>query len=100
MSRWAEESLTDSRPDVYWNETVGDVPAARVLIGDLSADLVIIGGGFSGLWAAVQAIEDNASRQIVVLEIRTGWLRRQQSKRWLLHPFAHSRCAQRRIPLA
>jgi glycine/D-amino acid oxidase-like deaminating enzyme len=32
------------------------------------ADLVIVGGGFTGLWAAVQAKEDNPSREVVLLE--------------------------------
>ncbi len=34
----------------------------------VEADLVIIGGGFTGLWAAVQALEEQPGRRVVILE--------------------------------
>jgi glycine/D-amino acid oxidase-like deaminating enzyme len=38
------------------------------LTRDLSTDLLIIGGGFTGLWTALQAKEEDPSREIVLLE--------------------------------
>lgn len=44
-------------------------PAARPrLTGQISADLLIVGGGFTGLWAAVQAAEQTPGRRIVLVE--------------------------------
>jgi len=38
------------------------------LIGRSEADLVIVGGGFTGLWAAIQAKEADPQRDVVILE--------------------------------
>ena len=44
-------------------------PAARPrLVADIDADLVVVGGGFTGLWAAVQAAEEDPGRSVVLLE--------------------------------
>jgi len=52
----------------FWLDR-SDRPAARpALEGDQTADLVIVGGGFTGLWAALQALEDTPGRDVVVLE--------------------------------
>jgi len=62
-SAYADASWTP-----FWLDRA-DRPAARpALEGNRTADLVIIGGGFTGLWAAVQALEDLPGREVVVLE--------------------------------
>ena len=44
------------------------------LTGDLRADLAVVGGGYSGLWTALQAKQRDPSRDVVLLEGRTvGW---------------------------
>ncbi len=50
-------------------------PAARpALDGDGEADLVVVGGGLTGLWAALSALETDPGRDVVVLEAaRLGW---------------------------
>ncbi|MBM6403624.1 FAD-dependent oxidoreductase [Phycicoccus sp. CSK15P-2] len=63
-------ALTDAVPDVYWMDRPALRPVARpALTGSgLRTDLVVVGGGFTGLWAAVQAKEDDPSRDVVLLE--------------------------------
>jgi glycine/D-amino acid oxidase-like deaminating enzyme len=44
------------------------------LEGAVEADLAIVGGGFTGLWAAVQAKQERPQREVVVLEAESaGW---------------------------
>lgn len=57
-----------AKPAVFWTDR-GDAPTpAAPLHGSSSADLCIVGGGFTGLWAALQALDDNPGRRVVVLE--------------------------------
>jgi glycine/D-amino acid oxidase-like deaminating enzyme len=61
-------TFADASWTPFWLDRA-DRPAARpALEGDRVADLAIVGGGFTGLWAAVQALEDDPSREVVVLE--------------------------------
>ena len=44
------------------------------LQGDHDVDLAIVGAGFTGLWAALLALEEDPGREVVVLEgERLGW---------------------------
>jgi glycine/D-amino acid oxidase-like deaminating enzyme len=65
---WAMQALADAEPAVFWSDRA-DAPAqAPTLGGEVSADLTIIGAGFTGLWAAVQALEERPGLRVVVLE--------------------------------
>ncbi len=63
-----------AEPTPFWLDRP-DAPAAREpLRGDLACDLAVIGGGFSGLWAALLAKEANPGRSVVLTEgHRVGW---------------------------
>lgn len=52
-----------------------DRPEARpALDGELRCDLAVVGGGFTGLWAALLALEEDPAREVVVIEgARLGW---------------------------
>ncbi len=65
---WAAEALAGARPAVFWSDRDDGPEPAPALHGDVDADLAVIGGGFTGLWAAIQALEDEPGRRVVVLE--------------------------------
>lgn len=53
-----------------------DVPRPHhpPLTGDVTADLVVVGAGYTGLWAALHAAQRGPDRRIVVVESdRVGW---------------------------
>jgi glycine/D-amino acid oxidase-like deaminating enzyme len=52
----------------YWLAEAGEVKPAPVLVGEREADVLVVGGGFTGLWAAwhVKALEPEA--RVVLLE--------------------------------
>jgi glycine/D-amino acid oxidase-like deaminating enzyme len=50
----------------YWLEEAGGNRPRPQLAGELSADVVVIGGGYAGMWTAWQLIERGAS--VVLLE--------------------------------
>ena len=55
----------------WWLEQAGPVEAAPALAGAASADVVIVGGGYTGMWAAWQAkrLEPEASVALLEAEI-------------------------------
>ncbi|HEY3528699.1 MAG TPA: FAD-dependent oxidoreductase [Nocardioides sp.] len=67
-------SLRDAAPTPYWLDR-RDRPAARPpLDAHGTADLCVVGGGFSGLWTAILAKERDPGRDVVLLEgNRIGW---------------------------
>jgi len=67
-------SLAHAKPLPFWLDR-GDAPEPLpALAGHVTADLAIIGGGFTGLWTALLAKERDPHRDVVILEARTvGW---------------------------
>ncbi|HSD76137.1 MAG TPA: FAD-dependent oxidoreductase [Solirubrobacteraceae bacterium] len=60
-------ALADAEPRVFWTDRPDAPPPARALVGDAEADLVVVGGGFTGLWAAYLALERGADPASVLL---------------------------------
>ena len=60
--------VADAKPAVFWSDSADAPGAAAPVHGTASADLVIIGAGYSGLWAALQAVEESPGRSVIVLE--------------------------------
>ena len=52
----------------YWLDRAGAPASHASLEGPIDADLVIIGAGFTGLWAAWRALERNPGQSVVVLD--------------------------------
>jgi glycine/D-amino acid oxidase-like deaminating enzyme len=58
----------DAAPVPFWLDRP-DAPAPTPpLEGDDRADLAIVGGGFTGLWAAIQAKEERPDRDVLLVE--------------------------------
>jgi Glycine/D-amino acid oxidases (deaminating) len=67
------DSLRDARPSVFWLDGL-ERPERPSLVGGHRADLVVVGGGYTGLWTAVRAKERDPDRRVIVLEAHEfGW---------------------------
>jgi glycine/D-amino acid oxidase-like deaminating enzyme len=66
--------VTAAEPRPFWLDRPGAPPARKPLRGEVGADLVVIGGGFTGLWTALLAKESDPERSVVLVEgHRVGW---------------------------
>ncbi len=61
-------AYADAEPRPFWRAPDEVSPALR---GTVDADLCIVGGGFTGLWAALHAKAGDPSREVVLLEAET-----------------------------
>jgi len=68
MSAPVERALRDVTLFPLWLDNPAAPTPERPLIGRSEADLVIVGGGFTGLWAAIQAKEADPGRDVVLVE--------------------------------
>lgn len=65
------EAFRDAAPRSYWLEHAGAPEPSPALRGHAQTDLCIVGGGFTGLWAALHAKADDPEREVVILEADT-----------------------------
>ena len=61
-------SYADAEPRSFWLAQPGAPDPGGPLEGNRQADLLVIGGGLTGLWAALLANEQDAGREVVLLE--------------------------------
>ncbi|MER6301496.1 FAD-dependent oxidoreductase [Kitasatospora sp. NPDC001539] len=67
-------ALSDARPTPFWLEDPGRPAALPALVGDTTCDLLVVGGGYSGLWTALIAKERDPSLDVVLVEgNEVGW---------------------------
>ncbi|MFE7560457.1 NAD(P)/FAD-dependent oxidoreductase [Kitasatospora sp. NPDC057500] len=67
-------ALSDARPTPFWLEDPGRPTALPTLVGDTRCDLLVVGGGYSGLWTALIAKERDPSLDVVLVEGQeVGW---------------------------
>jgi glycine/D-amino acid oxidase-like deaminating enzyme len=62
----------DAEPRPFWMDAARPQDAQPALAGSTDADLCIVGGGFTGLWAALHAKADDPARDVVLLEAETA----------------------------
>jgi glycine/D-amino acid oxidase-like deaminating enzyme len=55
----------------WWLEEAGEVVPARPLAGDARADVVVVGGGYLGLWTAWHLLELERGLDVLLLEAET-----------------------------
>jgi len=67
----AQRALADTRFTTYWLDSLETVDDAAPLQQDGHCDLLIVGGGFCGLWAALQAREQNPERSVMLIEAKS-----------------------------
>ncbi|MFJ2764209.1 NAD(P)/FAD-dependent oxidoreductase [Streptomyces prasinus] len=73
MNRWTT-SLADARPTAYWLDDPARPEPRPALTGAETCDLLVVGGGYSGLWTALIAKERDPDRDVVLVEGReVGW---------------------------
>ena len=67
-------ALQDAIPEPYWLTQAGAPAPADPLDGVTTADLAVVGAGYSGLWTALIAKERDPHLDVVVVEAATaGW---------------------------
>jgi glycine/D-amino acid oxidase-like deaminating enzyme len=64
-------AYADATPAPYWLAALPPREPYPSLTSTTNADLCIVGGGFTGLWAALHAKENDPWRDVVILEAET-----------------------------
>ncbi|NUV43289.1 FAD-binding oxidoreductase [Streptomyces sp. CAI-24] len=72
--RIAAQSLSGAKPVSYWLDDPARPDPLPALTGDEHTDLLVVGGGYSGLWTALIAKERDPERDVVLIEgHEVGW---------------------------
>jgi len=70
----AAKALAGAAREPYWLDDPERPEALPALAGDTTADLAVVGGGYTGLWTALMAKERDPNRRVVLLEgSRVAW---------------------------
>jgi glycine/D-amino acid oxidase-like deaminating enzyme len=64
-------SLADTVHAPYWTDQPGAPSTCLQLLASQECDLAIIGGGFTGLWTAILAKDQDPKREVILLEAET-----------------------------
>ncbi|WP_426500780.1 NAD(P)/FAD-dependent oxidoreductase [Streptomyces sp. D54] len=74
MRTAAAQSIAGAKPVSYWLDDPAKPDPLPALTGDEHTDLLVIGGGYSGLWTALIAKERDPDRDVVLIEgHEVGW---------------------------
>jgi glycine/D-amino acid oxidase-like deaminating enzyme len=67
-------ALAGAEPAVLWLDDPARPQPSEPLTGSTTADLVVVGGGYTGLWTALRAKERDPATDVVLLEAgECGW---------------------------
>jgi glycine/D-amino acid oxidase-like deaminating enzyme len=68
------DAIADAAPLAFWLDDPDAPQSAPLLVARTEADLVVVGGGFTGLWSALLTKARDPDRDVVLLESdRCGW---------------------------
>ncbi len=67
----ARQALRNTTFDTYWLDSLEAVEDEATLTTDINCDLLIVGGGFCGLWASIHARQADPQRDVVLIEARS-----------------------------
>ena len=67
----AHKALANTRFTTYWLDSLDKINDEPALDQDISCDLLVVGGGFCGLWAVIQAKEQNPAREVILIEAKS-----------------------------
>lgn len=67
---WARRAVADAAPRPFWWDDPARPADQPRLAGPATADLVVVGGGYLGLWTALRAVERDPGRDVLVVEAR------------------------------
>lgn len=74
LKTMVQTSLADAKPQVMWLDNPARPAPTEPLSGTITADLAVVGGGYTGLWTALLAKERDPGLDVVVLEAGDcGW---------------------------
>ena len=68
MKDLSKSALRDVKLFPFWLDNEAAPPVEPHLIGKTECDLLIVGGGYTGLWGAIQAKQQHPDRDIVLIE--------------------------------
>lgn len=67
----ALRALQGTRFTTYWLDSIERVADEQILKEKTHCDLLIVGGGFCGLWGAIQAKEQQPDRDVMLIEAKS-----------------------------
>jgi len=67
----AKQALLNTKFFPYWLDNKASPEPEQALTDDIQCDLLIVGAGFTGLWAAIHAKEANPERDVVIIEAQS-----------------------------
>jgi glycine/D-amino acid oxidase-like deaminating enzyme len=67
-------TLADAQHTSFWFDDFPRTDELEPLDGDVTTDLLVVGGGYAGLWTALRSKERHPDRDVLLVEAETvGW---------------------------